>query len=76
MREVVSPRPEVIEGLLGPDSYLLTADAEGIGSIVGLLVGRHFIQLRTEALEGAPLVSPEQLQSFARTVGERLALIQ
>ena len=77
MREVVSPRPEVIEGLVGPDSYLLTADAEGIGSIVGLLVGRHVVQLHTTLpVEGVPLVTPELLQSFARAVGERLALIR
>jgi len=59
----------VAEGALGDDSYLLTADTEGIGSIVGFLLRPYVVQLHTTLPEaGAPLVSPQDLKVLAGTV--------
>ncbi len=42
-----SPPSQVDEGVLGDDSYLRTVDAQGVGSIVGFLLGSYVVQLHT-----------------------------
>ncbi len=60
---------QVAEGVLGDESYLWTADAEGVGSVLGFLLGPYAIQLQTTLPEGAaPLVSPQDLRALAETV--------
>ena len=67
--DIMSPESQFAEGVLGDESYLLTADADGIGSVVGFLVGPYVIQLVTTLPEGAaPLVSPRDLRALAGTV--------
>ena len=69
-----SPQSQLVEGVLGDDSYLWTADAEGVGSIVGFLLRPYAVQLHTTLPESAaPLVSPRDLMAFAGTVREHLA---
>jgi len=64
----------VAEGALGDDSYLFTADAEGIGSILGFLLRPYVVQLHTTLPQGgAPLVSPEDLKALAVTARASLA---
>ena len=73
MRNNASPESDVTEGVLGDESYLLTADAEGIGSIIGFLLGTYVLQLHTTLPDGqAPLVAPQDLMALAGTVREHL----
>ena len=65
----VIPQSQVAEGILGDESYLWTADAEGVGSAIGFLVGAYVVQLHTTLPEGAaPLVSPQDLSALAGMV--------
>ena len=69
LRDSASPNSEVTGGVLGPDSYLLTVNAEGVGSLIGFLLRPYVVQLRTTLSEGSePLVTPEELQSLASSV--------
>ena len=62
-----SPQSQVAEGVLGDESYLWTADAEGVGSVVGFLLGPYVVQLHTTLREGAaPLVSLQDLSAPRR----------
>ena len=66
---IMSPESQFAEGVLGDESYLLTADADGIGSVVGFLLGPYVVQLHTTFPEGAALlVSPQDLGALAETV--------
>ena len=52
----------------------MTADAEGIGSIIGFFVGPYVVQLHTTLPdEQDPLVAPQDLTALASTVLEQLA---
>ena len=76
MRESVGSQSDVIEGVLGSESYSFTADAEGVGSLFGFLVGPHVIQLRTTLPNGAtPLVDSSQLQLLAQTIRANLGVM-
>ena len=67
--DIISPESQFAAGVLGDESYLLTADADGIGSVVGFLLGPYDVQLHTTLPEGAsPLVSPQDLGALAGTV--------
>ena len=69
-----SPRSDVAEGVLGKGSYLLTAEAEGISSIIGFQVGPYVLQINTTLPDGqAPLVVPEDLVALAGTVRAHFA---
>ena len=69
-----SPRSDVAEGVLGKGSYLLTAEAEGISSIIGFQVGPYVLQLNTTLPDGqAALVAAEDLVALAGTVRAHFA---
>ena len=69
-----SPQSDVAEGVLGKGSYLLTAEAEGISSILGFHLGPHVLQLQTTLTDGqAPLIGPQNLVALAGTVRANLA---
>ena len=71
LRESVSPRPEIVRGVLGlgPHSYQRTVNADGVGGLIGFLLSPYVVQLHTTLPEGGgPLVTPEQLRSLSESV--------
>ena len=74
MREYIGSDWDVIEGVLGVNSHLLRADAQGVGSIVGFALGPYLIGLTTTLPKDAsPLVTAEELQSLASSVRAALS---
>ena len=68
-----SPQSQVLLGVLGDESYFWTTDAEGVGSVVGFLLGPNVVQLHTTLPESAALlVGPQDLRALAGTVKESL----
>jgi len=73
LQDEVGADVDITEGLVGEDSYQLTANAEGIGTIVGFLSGPYVMQLHTTLPDGeAPLLDPQALQKLAGKVQDRL----
>jgi hypothetical protein len=63
------PESKIVEGVLADDSYLLTANAQGIGSIIGFITGSDVVQLHSTLSDGqAVLIDSQQLTSLAATV--------
>ena len=65
LRDEANPRSEIVADQLGPDSYQLTVNADGVGSILGFLLRPYVVQLRTtlpQQPEGSePLFTLEEL---------------
>ncbi|MDA1129650.1 MAG: hypothetical protein O2913_13295 [Chloroflexi bacterium] len=73
LRDAADPDSDVSEGVAGDESYLLTVDSQGVGSVVAVQVGPYFISFHTTLPDGqSPLLVPEDLVSLAETVQERL----
>jgi uncharacterized protein YodC (DUF2158 family) len=69
MGDAVSPGSEITEGVLGDESYMLIADAQRVGTIVGFVVGPYIIQFHTTLSDGqVPLVAPQGLVELGGTV--------
>ena len=69
LRDMANPRSEIVAGVVGADSYQLTVNAEGVGSVIGFLLRPYVVQLVTTLPEGdAPLLAAEELQALANQV--------
>ena len=74
MKDAVSPESEFTEGVLGDQSYMLIADAQRVGSIVGFVVGPYIIQFHTTLPDGhGPLIEPKGLVELGGTVRNQIA---
>jgi hypothetical protein len=73
MKNATSTIADIAEGELGAESYALTVDAEGIGSMFGVRVGPYMIALHTTLPDGEdPLVGPKGFKALSKLAQERL----
>ncbi len=75
MKDAMSPEAVITEGISGDASYLLTVDAEGVGSIFGTQVGPYILSLHTTLAEGQDLlVAPKDLVALTGSAQVNLVI--
>lgn len=73
MRDAVLPEAELVEGEMGPGSYAVTLDYEGIGSVLGFRQDTYIVSFNTTAPDGAePFMTTGAIETLALQVRANL----
>jgi hypothetical protein len=73
MRDTVLPGAELIEGEMGPGSYAVTLNYEGIGSVLGFRNEAYVVSFNTTAPDGAePFMTQNAIETLALQVRANL----